>query len=133
VKPRMNRNAKRSALAVFASGMAVVASLGILPASAALAATEKCTTHTLSTVKFTLCTQRVSSVRGRAIITVNSGTFVSGTLYLEEGDNADAGCSGKHSPGYTCSFSETDGSGVYDTVWYSASGGTYNSGGLLVN
>lgn len=134
MKLTMNRNAKRGALAVFASGMAAVASLAVLPSSPALAASAACKSFTASGISFSLCTERVSSTRGRARILVTGGSSTIGTLYLETSNGStDHGCTSRIYNGSECSFSETRGSAVYQTVWYPSSGGTYASPGLLIN
>ncbi len=131
----MFKIAKRGVLAVFASGLLAAASVAVIPASSASAAASgACKSYTVGGVSFSLCTNRVSSVRAQAEIIVTGGTYVSGTLYLEgPGESTDSGCSGKIYSGSRCTFSETDGSGAYQTVWYAASGKTYASPGLVIS
>jgi hypothetical protein len=134
VKLTINRNTRRGALAVVAAGVATAASLAVLPASSALAATGACKSFTVGGVSFSLCTERVSSTRGRARIIVTGGTYAHGTLYLETSNGTtDSGCTSKIYTGSECSFSETRGSGNYQTSFYPAGGGIYSSPGLLIS
>jgi hypothetical protein len=133
MKFTLKSKAKRSALAAFASGVAVVASLAVLPASPAMAYTEQCTTHALSTVNFKVCTLQINGTTARARVYVNSGTYISGTLYLLAPQNtAPSGCSGRHYPGGGCQFQSSKGRGIYRAQWISASNGLYNGPGVNV-
>jgi hypothetical protein len=134
VKLTMKRNAKRGALAVIASGAAAAATLAVLPASPAMAADAKCHSQTVGGVSFSLCTERVSSTRGRARIIVTAGTYASGTLYLETSNGTtDSGCTSRINAGSECSFSETRGSGNYVTIFNPNGGGSYSSGNLFIS
>jgi hypothetical protein len=130
----MSGKAKRGGLAIFASGVAAVASLAVLPATPALASTSSCSFFTVGSVSFDVCTNRVSSTRGQAKIIVTNGTYVSGTLYLETSNGTtDSGCTSKIYAGNSCSFSETRGSGEYQAEFDFNNGDTYASDGLYIS
>jgi hypothetical protein len=127
---RIGSRVKRAAIAALASSAAVASSLAV----AAPAQAASCVRWDLSTVSFSVCIARASSTSAKATVTVNSGTsYISGKLTIAAPNGSSSSCSGRFSPGESCSWTKVGGSGTYYSAWNTASGNTYEGGSVHVS